>query len=177
MAVPVEERSIQFLLNDEFLHQYRLLHTSRSTHPHEVPDSPTQALDAPVLTDAPIPKEPASEASLVKCSTSVDVAGSSGKLSPITEEKELQESPPHSKKSGDKEAGKTSPVKQSRDDTFEGLSDMFVASQELFKDDPVTTRVSSSVVEATSTLQQTPSTQELTLTTTPTIPPQSKSDS
>ena len=113
----------------------------------------------------------------MKCSTSVDVAGSSGKLAPVTEEEEPQESPPHSKKSGDEEAGKTSPVKQSGDDTFEGLSDLFVTSQELFKDDPITTRVSSSVVEATSTLQQTPSTQELTLTTTPTITPQSKSGS
>ena len=164
-------------MKDEFLHQYGLLHASRFTHPHEVPDSPTQALDAPVSTDAPIPKEPASEASLVKCSTSVDVAGSSGKLAPVTEEKELQESPPHSKKSGDEEAGKTSPVKQSSDDTFEGLSDLFATSQEIFKDDPITTGVSSSVVEVTSILQQTPSTQDLTLTITPTTTPQLKTGS
>ena len=172
------ERSIKFLLRDEFLHQYGLLHASRSTHPHEVPDSPPKALDAPVSTDEPIPKEPASEASLVKCSTTVDVAGSSGKfaLAPVIEEEEPQGSPQHSQKSGE-EVGKTSPVRQSGDDTFEGLSDLFVTSQELFKDDPVTTKVSSSVVEATSSLQQVPSTQELTLTTTPRIPRQSKSGS
>ena len=143
VAVPVEERDMKFLLNDEFLHRFGLLHPSRSTHPCEVPDSPPKASDAPVSSDVPVPKDPAPEASLVKCSTSVDVAGSSGKLAPVTEEEEPRESPLHSKKSGDEEAEKTSPVKQSRDDTFEGLSDLFATSQEIFKDDPITTGVSS----------------------------------
>ena len=176
VAVSVEERDMKFLLNDEFLHQFGLLHLSRSTHPYEVPDSPPKALDAPVSSDAPIPKEPAPEASLVKCSTTVDVAGSSGKfaLAPVIEEEEPQGSPQRSQKSGE-EAGKTSPVRQSGNDTFEGLSDLFATSQEIFKDDPITTRVSSSVVEATSLLQQTPLTQELTLTTPAIISPQLRS--
>ena len=114
----------------------------------------------------------------MKCSTIVDVVGSSDKftLAPVIEEEEPQGSPQRSQKSGE-EAGKTSPVRQSRDDTFKRLSDLFATSQEIFKDDPVTARVSSSVVEATSSLQQAPSTQELTLTTTPTITSQSKNGS
>ena len=175
-AVPVEERDIQFLLKDEFLHQYGLWHTSRSTHPHEIPDSPPKASDSLVSTDTSIPKGPAPEASLVKCSTSVDVAGPSVELAPVIEEEEPQGSPRRSQKSGE-EAEKTSLVKQRRDDTFEGLSDLFATSQEIFKDDPITTGVSSSVVEATSILQQTPSTQELMLTSTPITTPQLKSGS
>ena len=176
VAVPVEERDVKFLLNDEFLHQFGLLHPSRSTHPCKVPDSPPKASDALVSTDTSIPKGPAPEASLVKCSTSVDVAGPSVELAPVIEEEEPQGSPRLSQKSGE-EAEKTSLAKQSRDDTFEGLSDLFATSQEIFKDDPITTGVSSSLVEATSILQQTPSTQELTLTITPTTTPQLKSGS
>ena len=178
-VVAAEERSIKFLLKDEFLHQFGLLHPSRSTQPYEVPDSPSEAPDVPVSAEEPTLKEPAPEASLVKCSTSTDVAGSSGKfaLAPVIEEEEPRESPQHSGKSGDGEAGKTSPAKQSGDDTFQGLSDLFITSQELFKDDPVTTRISSSVVEATSVLQQIPSTQELMLATTPIIPSQPRSGS
>ena len=97
-----------------------------------------------------------------------------GHTPPVIEEEEPQGSPQRSQKSGE-EAGKTSPVRQSRDDTFEGLSDLFVTSQEIFKDDPITAGVSSSIVEATSILQQPPSTQELTLTITPTTTPQLKS--
>ena len=175
-AVPVEERDIQFLLKDEFLHQYGLLHTSRSTRPHEIPDSPARALDASVSTSTSISKGPAPEASLVKCSTSVDAAGPSDKLAPVIEEEEPQGSSHHSQESGEK-AEKSSPVKQSRDDTFEGLSDLFATSHEIFKDDPITAGISSSVVEATSILQQSPSTQELTLTITPTTTPQLKSGS
>ena len=112
----------------------------------------------------------------MKCSTSVDVAGLPVELAPVIEEEEPQGSPRLSQKSGE-EAGKTSLAKQSRDDTFEWLSDLFATSQEIFKDDPTTTGVSSSLVEATSVLQQTPSTQELTLITTPTTTPQLKSGS
>ena len=156
-----EERSTKFLLRDELLHQYGLLHASRSTHPHEVPDSPPKALDAPVSTDEPIPKEPASEASLVMCSTAVDVAGSSGKfaLAPVIEEEEPLRC---SEDAAGLEAEKETPAELGGDDTFEGLSDLMITSQELFKDDLITTKVISSAIEATSILQQAPSTQELT---------------
>jgi hypothetical protein len=162
--VAAEERSIKFLLRDEFLHQHGLLHASRSMHAHEVP---TEVPDSPIKTP---------ESSLVKCSTSVDVAGPSDKLAPVIEEEEPLGSSHHSQDSGEK-AKKSSPVKQSRDDTFEGLSDLFATSQEIFKDDPTTAGISSSVVEATSILQQSSSTQELTLTITPTTTPQIKSGS
>ena len=90
MAVPVEERSIQFLLKDEFLNQFGLLHPSRSIQFHDAVDSQAGSSDAPVSTEEITPKEPAVEASLVKCSTSTDVAGSSSKLtlSPFIEEEE-----------------------------------------------------------------------------------------
>ena len=84
-----EERSIKFLLRDEFLHQHGLLHTSRSMHAHEVP---TEVPDSPIKTP---------ESSLVKCSTSVDVAGPSVELAPGIEEGELQGSPRLSQKSGE----------------------------------------------------------------------------
>ena len=88
--MPVEERSVQFLLKDEFLHQFGLLHPSRSTQPHEVPDSPATESDAPAPAKELSPKEPTIETSLVKCSTSTDIAGTSSKLAlaPIIEEDE-----------------------------------------------------------------------------------------
>ena len=79
-VMSVEERSIKFLLKDELLHQYGLLHPSRSTQTHEVPDSPVKTSDAPISIEELRPKEHIVEASLVKCSTSIDVAVSSGKL-------------------------------------------------------------------------------------------------
>ena len=141
--MPVEERDIQFLLKDEFLHQYGLLHTSRSTRPHEIPDSPARVLDASVSTSTSISKGPAPEASLVKCSTSVDAAGPSDKLTlaPIIKEEEPFH---HSEKSGDEGNERASPAKQSGDDIFEGLSDLMITSHELFKDDPISARATSS---------------------------------
>ena len=157
-----EERSIKFLLKDEFLHQFGLLHSSRSTQPHEVPDSPAKALDAPVSTDEPVPKELTTEASLVKCSIPTDIAGPSCKLAltPVIEEEEdLQQTG----KTTDEGVEVKSPVEHSGDDTFEGLSDFIVTSQELFKDDLSAAKIVSPVVEATSALQQTPPAQESTL--------------
>ena len=112
-AMAAEERSIKFLLRDEFLHQFGLLHPSRSTQPYEVPDSPAEAPDAPVSVEEPTLKDPAPKASLVKCYTSIDVAVSSGKfaLAPVIEEEEPRESPQHSGKSGDRGARKTSLAK------------------------------------------------------------------
>ena len=175
-----EERSAKFLLSDELLHRFELLHSSRSTQIHEapteVPDSPIKTPDAPVSIKEHMRGETYIETSLVKCSIPRDVAGPSEKLVPVIEEEEPQGSSHHSQEFGE-EAEKSSPVKQSRDDTFEGLSDLFATSQEIFKDDPITAGISSSVVEATSILQQSPSTQELTLTITPTTTPQLKSGS
>ena len=112
----------------------------------------------------------------MKCSTFTDIAGPSDKptLAPIIEVEE----PFHcSEKSGDEGTERASPAKQSGDDIFEGLSDLMITSQELFKDDPVSARVTSSAVEATSTLQQTPSAHELTLAIKPIISPQPRSGS
>ena len=152
-----EERSIKFLLKDEFLHQYGLLHGSRSTHAHEVPtevpDSPTKTPDAPVTVEQLASKESNIEASLVKCSTSTDIMGSSSKtvLAPIEEEEE-----PSRPLGGLADVGieKTSPTKHDGDDVYEGLSDIIVTSQELFRDD--VSKTISPVIEATSLLRQTP---------------------
>lgn len=159
-----EERSAKFLLKDELLHQFELLHSSRSIQPHEVPDSPAKTSDAPAPAEELTPKEPTTETSLVKCSTSIGIAGSSGKsvLAPVIEE---EETPRHSEKTADVEVEKESSAGHNGDDTFDGLSDLMITSQELFKDD--ISKAISPVIEATSSLQQitTPSTQAVTIPT------------
>ena len=160
-TVAAEERSAKFLLTEELLHQFELLHPSRSTQIHEVPtevpDSPTSTPDAPVSTKEHLQGRTSIETSLVKCSIPKDVAGPSDKsvLAPVTEEEE----PPRSTSEGVKKA---SSKKQDGDDVFEGLSDLIVTSQELFKDD--VSKTVSSVIEATSSFQQmsTPPTQVIT---------------
>lgn len=152
MAVPVEERSIQFLLTDEFLHQFGLLHSSRFTQPREVSTFPAQSSDAPTSIEEMAQKEPSVDTALVKCSTSIDVARTSSKLalSPIIEE---EENPRVSEKSADVEVEKENPAEHHGDDTFDDLSDIMITSQELFKDN--IPKVNSPVVEATSSLKQT----------------------
>lgn len=48
------------------------------------------------------------------------------------------------------------------DDVFGGLSDLMVTSQELFKDDTITSKLTSPSIEETSVLRSTLSIQELT---------------
>ena len=74
-VVAVEERSAKFLLKDEFLHQYGLLHSSRSTQPYEVPNSPEKTPDVPIHAGELSPKGLTIETSLVKCSTPTDIVG------------------------------------------------------------------------------------------------------
>jgi hypothetical protein len=156
-AVAAEERSIKFLLRDDFLHQYGLLHPSRYTQlceaPTEVPNSPAKASDALVTVEQLTSKESNIKASLVKCSTPTDIMGSSSKtaLAPIEEEEE-----PSQPLGGLADVGieKTSPTKHDGDDVYEGLSDIIVTSQELFRDD--VSKTISPVIEATSLLRQTP---------------------
>lgn len=90
-AIATEERSITFLLKNEFLHQFELLHPSRSIQPRDAPSSQEEVSDAPASIKESAPKESMAEASLVKCSSSVDGAGLSGKseLLPVIEEEEL----------------------------------------------------------------------------------------
>ena len=161
-AVEVEERSVKFLLKDEFLHQFGLLHFSRSTQLHDAPYSQAETPDALVSVEELTPKEPTAEASLVKCSASVDVVGSSGKFS-LPSVIEEEEPPQHSGKAADEEAERNNPAGNDGDDTFEGLSDLMVTSHELFKDDSTASKLASPAVEVTSVLQTTPSTQEITL--------------
>ena len=167
-AVAAEERSIKFLLNDEFLHQYGLLHSSRFTQlrevPTEIPDSPAETPDAPVSVKEHMQGGTSIETPLVRCSIPKDVAGPSDKsaLAPVIEE---EETPRSSGRSADEGDEKASPKKHDGDDVFEGLSDLIVTSQELFRDD--FSKTFSSVIEATSSLQQmsTPSTQVITTST------------
>ena len=108
----------------------------------------------------------------MKCSTTVDIAGSSGKLtlSPVIEE---EESPQRSEKAADEEAKKESSARHDGEDIFGELSDLMVTSRELFKDD--TTKVTSPAAEVTSALQQISSAQKLTSTPQSAITPQPKS--
>ena len=156
-VVEAEERSIKFLLNDELLHQLGLLHPSRSTQLCEVPDSPAKA-------EKLMPKDPSTKTLLVKCPILTDVAGPSSNLTlaPVIEE---EEPPQSSGRSADEGVEKASPKKHDGDDVFEGLSDLIVTSQELFKDD--VSKTISPVIEATSPLHQmpTPPTQVITTST------------
>ena len=161
-AVDVEERSAKFLLKDEFLHQFGLLHPSRSTQIHEISSSDAETLvalgsqaeasNAPTSVEEIASKAPIVEAALIKCSASIDVVGSVSKsaLAPIIEE---EENPRVSEKSIDMEAEKEKSAELQGDDTFDGLSDIMITSQELFGDN--NPKVTSPVVEATSILKQT----------------------
>ena len=164
MAVPVEERSVQFLLRDEFLHEFGLLHPSRSTQPHEVHDSPAEESDAPVPARELLQQNLTAETSLVKCSTSTAIAGPSSKLAlaPVVEEEENLHT---LEKTAEVEVEKDNSPMHRGDDTFDSLSDIMITSQELFKDD--VSKVISPVIEATSSLQQTttPSVQAVTIPT------------
>jgi hypothetical protein len=159
-AVPAEERSIKFLLSDEFLHQYGLLHPSRFTQPHEapteVPDSPTKTLDASVSTKDRVQGETSTGTPLVKCSTPRDDTGPSEKsaLPPITEEEEEQ--PSQTMKNADKGTDGGNQARHDDDDVFGDLSDLFISSQELSKDDPARGKVIPPTIEVTSALQLTP---------------------
>ena len=108
---------------------------------------------------------------MIKCSASIDVVGSASKsaLAPIIEE---EENPRVFEKSIDTEVGKEKSAEFLGDDTFAGLSDIMITSRELFKDD--ITKVTSPVIEATSTLQQTLPAQESTPVSQSAIIPQPK---
>ena len=181
--MPVEERSIKFLLNDEFLHQYGLLHPSRFTRPREapteVPDSPVKTPDLPISTKEHMRGEISAETLLVKCSTPRDDTGPSEKpaLAPIIEEEEEPLS--QTRKSADKGADGGNQVGHDGDDVFGDLSDIIVTSQELFKDDPACGKTVPPMIEATSSLQQTPTplSQELSPTVEPITSPQLRSGS
>ena len=161
-AVDAEERSAKFLLKDEFLHQFGLLHSSRSTQIHEVSssdaetlvasDSQAEASNVPASVEETASEAPVMEAALVKCSASIDVVGlvSKSALTPITEE---EENPRVSEKSIDTEVEKEKSAEHLGDDTFDGLSDIMITSQELFGDN--NPKATSPVVEATSTFKQT----------------------
>ena len=94
----------------------------------------------------------------MKCSSSADGVGlsSKSKLPPVIEEEEFLQ---HS--------GKV--------DTFGGLSDLMVTSQELFKDDITTPKLASPAIEATFALRSIPAAQELTPAAKADITPKPKS--
>ena len=163
--VAAKERSAKFLLTDELLHRFELLHSSRSTQPHEVPtevpDSTMKTTDAPVSIKEHMRGGTSIETSLVKCSTPRDDAEPSERpaLAPITEEEEPL---PHTDKNVDLGV-----------DIFGSLSDIIVTSQELFRDDPAITKVTSPAIEATSTLKHTSTAPEVQFSTITTTTPQS----
>ena len=151
-------------MTDEFLHQFGHLHSSHFTQPREVSNLKAQTSDAPTSTEEMALKEPTADTALVKCSTPIDVAGSSNKsmLSPVIEE---EENPHISEKTADVEVEKESSVGHHGDDIFDNLSDIMITSQELFKDN--ISKAISPVVEATSSLKQalTPSTPVVSVST------------
>ena len=182
-TVAAEERSAKFLLTEELLHQFELLHPSRSTQIHEVPtevpDSPVKTPDLPISTKEHMRGEISAETLLVKCSTPRDDTGPSEKpaLAPIIEEEEEPLS--QTRKSADKGADGGNQVGHDGDDVFGDLSDIIITSQELFKEDPAHGKAIPPTIEATSALQQslTPLSQELPLTVEPITYPQLRSGS
>jgi hypothetical protein len=182
-AVAAEERSAKFLLTDELLHQFELLHPSRFTQIHEapteVPDSPTKTPDALVSTKEHIQGETSVKTSLIKCSVPRDDMGPSEKpaLAPIIEEEE--EPPSQTRKSADKGTDGGNQAGHDGDDVFGDLSDIIITSQELFKDDPACGKAVPPTIEATFALQQTPTplSQELSPTVKSITSPQQRSGS
>jgi len=92
-AVDEGERSIKFLLKNEFLHQYGLLHSSRSIVPRTIPSTPSPQVDvsnAPTSKEEPKPLESNVETALKKYIGPSEYVGPSDKvpLSPIVEEEE-----------------------------------------------------------------------------------------
>ena len=114
--------------------------------------SQAEASNAPVSAEEAASETPVMDAALIKCSGSTDVVGLAGKstLPPIIEE---EENPRASEKSIDVEVEKEKSAEHLGDDTFDGLSDIMITSQELFGDS--NQKATSPVVEATSTFKQT----------------------
>ena len=175
-AIEEGERSIKFLLKNEFLHQFGLLHSSRSIVAREVPLTQSLQIETPVapasLEDSS-PKGPVVEISLVKCSGSLNGAGSTGKsvLPPVAEEEEILhregkepteaivEEP--TIEEGVTDLGQMAGHEGDDASIFEGLSDLMVTPSELFKD-TMTSKLTLPVAGATLSIPSTPATQELT---------------
>ena len=93
-AVDEGERSIKFLLKNEFLHKFELLDSSRSIVSRSIPSTPSPQVEmphAPASTEEPTPSESHVETALKKCTGPSEDVGPSDKvpLSPIVEEEDV----------------------------------------------------------------------------------------
>jgi len=90
-AIDEGERSIKFLLKNEFLHGFGLLHSSRSIVSRSIPSTPSPQVEvshAPASIEEPTPSKSHMETVLKKCTSPSEDVGPSDKvpLSPIIEE-------------------------------------------------------------------------------------------
>jgi len=97
-AVAEEERSIKFLLKNEFLHRFDLLHSSRSIVSRSIPSTPSPRVEvphAPASMEEPTSLEPHVETVLKKWTSPSEDVGPSDMvpLSPIIEEEDIPQRP------------------------------------------------------------------------------------
>ena len=173
-AVSKEERSLKFLVTNEFLHQFKLLHPLRSIAHRDLPSTPsTQVTDDPALNEEAVTPDLNVEPSLKKCSGPVDGAGSSKPVPTIEAEGFTQ-------RTGKAPMGSIEEVQATGEDEtdvnkddasmFDDLSNI-ISSQELIKDATPILKPSASVVEVSIAPIPTPPTQALSsIAQTVTIP-------
>ena len=97
-AVDEGERSIKFLLKNEFLHRFELLNSSRSIVSRSIPSTTSPQVEmphAPASTEEPTPSKSHVETALKKCTGPSEDVGPSDKvpLSPIVEEETAPQRP------------------------------------------------------------------------------------
>ena len=191
-AVDESERSIKFLLKNEFLHEFGLLHSSRSIIATEFPPTPHLQTDpqaAPASAEETLPKGATVETPLIKCSGSLDGAGSASKpaLPPVIEEEGIV----HREGKEATEAILKEPITEEYivdlgqaaghegDDAsiYEGLSDIMITSSELFRDVVTVSKPTSPIAGASLNIPPTPATQEMTSAVQASITPVSQSGS
>lgn len=191
------ERSIKFLLKNEFLHRFGLLDSSRSIVSRSIPSTPSPQVEvphAPVSTEEPTPSESHVETALKKCTSPSEDVGPSDKvpLSPIVEEETVPQRPgkDHAE-SEERTEEETTVVEEEQnvqeanvelrqaghesDDShiFSNLSDIMIAPSELFKEH--TSQLSLPGIEMSPILPPSPHAKELTLVTKAVTTPKSKS--
>jgi len=157
-AVAYGERSTKFLLKNEFLHRFDLLHSSRSIVSRSIPSSPSPQVEvphAPASIEEPTSSEPHVETVLKKCTSPSEDVGPSDivPLSPIIEEEDIPQRPGKDNIKSEKwpEEEETAvegeqdvreadvELQQTRQDSddshiFSNLSDIMINPSELFKD-------------------------------------------
>jgi len=196
-AVDEGERSVKFLLTNEFLHRYNLLHSSRSIISRSSSAAPNPQMEPHISAsvEEPASSESHGETALRKCTSPSDDVEPPSRipLSPIIEEdaphrpgkehiepeKQLEGAEADVEREPNVEEDDVEPhqVEHDSDDAhiFSGLSDIMINSSEFFKDHASQTLLPS--IETSPAFLPLPPTKELSLVTKAVTPAKSKSGS